>query len=482
MLAAQQARRGAPPEAVDAAAALADPATVAVVTGQQAGLFGGPLFTLLKAITAVATAARLEREHGVRAVAVFWIEAEDHDWDEVRTAAVFDAEFVRRAVEAATPDGAGTAHDRVTRLAAGDRRHGRGAVRRAAADRVHAVAAGRARARVPPGLSAGGVVRTTARAGARPARPGRLRRVRSGGQAAGGGPLRHASSSTPAAARSSPPVRARSSSPAATTCRSRRTPGAAALFDLDGGRHPIRKDGDAFVVGDDGRVTAEALLERARQRPETFSPNVLLRPLVQDTLFPTACYVAGPNELAYLAQLRGVYEAFGDPDAAGAAAGERDAGRCGRPALPRRATRCRSRTLQAQDERALNALLKSLLPDEVEQSLASARAAIAEHMQAVIAAMPLVDPTLEGRARSALGKMEHELEGLGGKVLQAAKRRDETLRRQFTHAQAQAFPDGEPQERAIGCVSLPEPLRTGAGDPAARGDPVDGGQHWVVAV
>ena len=108
MLAAQQERRGAPAGSVEAARALAEAGTVAIVTGQQAGLFGGPLFTLLKAVTAIALAARVEREHGVRAVPLFWIDAEDHDWDEVRSAAVFDAELARRVVQAAPPDGAGT--------------------------------------------------------------------------------------------------------------------------------------------------------------------------------------------------------------------------------------------------------------------------------------------------------------------------------------------------------------------------------------
>ncbi len=66
------------------------------------------------------------------------------------------------------------------------------------------------------------------------------------------------------------------------------------------------------MIGD-AEVTAEALIREAERTPARFSPNVLLRPIVQDTLFPTICYVAGPSELAYLGQLRGVYEHFGLP-------------------------------------------------------------------------------------------------------------------------------------------------------------------------
>ena len=62
-----------------------------------------------------------------------------------------------------------------------------------------------------------------------------------------------------------------------------------------------------LTIGDD-TVPADALVEQAERAPARFSPNVLLRPIVQDTLFPTICYVAGPSELAYLGQLGGVYE------------------------------------------------------------------------------------------------------------------------------------------------------------------------------
>ena len=104
---AQQERRGAPAEARAAAARLADPRTVAVVTGQQAGLFGGPLFTLLKAITAVKLAERVAREHGVPTVPIFWIESEDHDWEEVASCAVLDGDMRRRTITLGTPPGAG---------------------------------------------------------------------------------------------------------------------------------------------------------------------------------------------------------------------------------------------------------------------------------------------------------------------------------------------------------------------------------------
>jgi bacillithiol synthase len=103
---AQQSRRGAPPKAAHAGSLLADPRTVAVVTGQQAGLFGGPLFTLLKAMTALKLAEQVTRDHGVPAIAVFWIDAEDHDWEEVRSCTVFDETLTPHAVSLPARPGA----------------------------------------------------------------------------------------------------------------------------------------------------------------------------------------------------------------------------------------------------------------------------------------------------------------------------------------------------------------------------------------
>ena len=108
VIGAQQQRRGATGATVAAGTKLADPRTVAIVTGQQAGLFGGPLYTILKALTAIKLAEQVTREHGVTAVPVFWIESEDHDWDEVRSCTVLDAEMAAADRRAFPPDAAAT--------------------------------------------------------------------------------------------------------------------------------------------------------------------------------------------------------------------------------------------------------------------------------------------------------------------------------------------------------------------------------------
>src|SRR5262249_6820463 len=152
---------------------------------------------------------------------------------------------------------------------------------------------------------------------------------------------------------------------------------------------------------------ASALVQQATERPAGFSPNVLLRPIVQDTLFPTICYVAGPNELAYLGQLRGVYQHFGVPmplmyPRATATLVDAAAARfLNKYRLPLEA-------LQAQDEAALNELLKSQIPPAVEDSFAAASQAIEQQMERLIRAIPALDPTLEGAARSTLTRMQHD--------------------------------------------------------------------------
>src|SRR5688572_21967221 len=248
------------------------------------------------------------------------------------------------------------------------------------------------------------------------------------------------------------------------------------LFHLNQHREPIRRSGDGFQAGD--RVMSRsAMLDEARQSPHHISPNVLLRPLVQDTLFPTACYVAGPNELAYLAQLGRVYAAFGIPmplvyQRASATIVDSNAMRfLARHEMP-------IESLRAQDEAALNALLEAQLPPSVDASLQAALGAIEERMARVAVEVQQIDPTLEGAARSTLTRMLDDLKKLHAKIIQAAKRKDDTLRRQFHHARAQVFPGGHPQEREIGFVYFLNKYGPTLVDRLSDELPLDMGNHW----
>jgi bacillithiol biosynthesis cysteine-adding enzyme BshC len=476
---AQQRRRGAPPEALDSAGRLRDADSVAIVTGQQAGLFGGPLFTLLKALTAIRLAERLQREQQVPAVAVFWIDAEDHDWDEVKSCGVLGAELDYRRVSAGDPPGANE-----------------GPVARVRLDETVTPALGELAATLQSTEFTPRILETLKDA----YRPGTGMAEAFGRwleAALGARGLVVYDASDPAAKPLAASVFAREIEHAGETSRLAAEAGQAldargyhtqvtphadglSLFHLNHSREPIRRSGGGFVVGD-RTYSREALLEEARQNPAHFSPNVLLRPIVQDTLFPTACYVAGPNELAYLAQLGRVYEAFGVP----------------MPLIQQRATativdsnamRFLTRhevpleSLRAQDEAALNELLQSQLPPTIEASLQDAVRAVEERMEVVAREVVQLDATLEGATRSTLSRMQDDLKKLHGKVIQAAKRKNETLRRQFHHAQAQAFPGGHPQEREIGCVYFLNKYGSTLVDRLGDELTLDMGTHWVMTI
>jgi bacillithiol biosynthesis cysteine-adding enzyme BshC len=442
-------------------------------------VFGGPLFTLLKAVTAIQLATKISRDHAVPAVPVFWVDAEDHDWEEIRSCTVLDAEFQPRTITLPNVDGAGERP--IAQLTLDDRIN-------ASINDLLAIlpttdfttqvsddirAAYRPRAKMAEAFSTwiesilgphGLVVFEAADPAAKPlAAPVFVRELESPGRTAA------------LAASGGEKLRARGHQPQVVP-----QPGSISLFHLNGARQPIRRDGDQCFVGETP-VSLASLLGEARKDAGRFSPNVLLRPLVQDTLFPTICYVSGPSELAYLGQLREVYEHFGVPMPLiypRASATLLDAGASRfltKHQVPLDALRWR-------DESALNQLLQSQLPPEIEESLKNADATLRTALQGVIDAMPALDPTLAGAAKTTMGKMEHDLKSLHGKVIQAAKRRDETLRRQFMRAQTQIFPLGHPQERTLTLVYFMNRYGPGLVDTLLRTLPMQLGRHWVVTL
>ena len=475
----QQKRRGAPAQAAAAAEQLGDARTVAVLTGQQAGLFGGPAYTLLKAITALKLADEVSRRHGVPAVAVFWIEAEDHDWDEVRSCTVLGEDLTCRTV--ALPERPAGHAVPVATVALDDQ------IERVLNEleqalpptEFRATLLADLRAAYKPGVGMadafarwldqvlgqrGLIVYDASDPGTKPAvsqvfvrelsTPGHTARAAS---KAGAELKAHGYHAQVQAADESP-----------------------ALFRLDAERRPIRQQNGQLLVGE-ARYAPDALAREAAEHPAGFSPGVLLRPIVQDALFPTVCYVAGPSELAYLGQLRAVYEHFGvpmpliHPRASATLIDSASSRFLSKYRFPLEA-------LQPQDEAGLNELLKTQIPPAVEESFSAAEKAIDAQMASLVAAMPALDPTLEGAARSTLERMQRDLQSLHGKMIQAAKRRDETLRRQFIHARALAFPGGHAQERTIGFLSFLNHYGPALVDRLDEELPLDLGRHWIVTI
>lgn len=476
---AQQRRRGAPVEAAAAAAILRNPRAVAIVTGQQASLFGGPLFTLLKALSAIQLAERVRREHHVPTVAVFWVDAEDHDWDEVKACGVLDGELNSRSVALGDPPGA--RGESIGRIRFGQNVDAAVAELEALLQPTeftaqlvqmlrHAYRAGAGVAEAfaqwleatlgPRGL----IVYDASDPVAKPLVADVFERE-----------VEFAGATHRLAAEAGAALEARGYHAQATP-----QDGGLALFHVGGGRESIRTRDDGFLIGNRAASQAE-LLADVRRAPIDFSPNVLLRPLVQDTLFPTACYVAGPSELAYLGQLKNVYSAFGIPMPLVQQ-------RATATLLDSNATRFLAKhelpleSLRAQDEAALNELLEAALPPGVEAALQDAKRALADRMAALVHEVPQIDTTLEGAARSTLARMQDDLDKLNAKIIQATKRKNDTLRRQFHHAQAQAFPGGQPQERAIGFVYFLNKYGPTLVDRLCDELPLEMGMHWVLTL
>ena len=349
------------------AALLKDPASVAILTGQQAGVFGGPLYTLLKAVTALQVARRVREEHETPAVAVFWVDEEDHDWDEIRSAQILDAEFNPCRVTVPDVDGAGS--QMVSRLVFDASINDAIAEleRRLAPTEFTTEVLAQLRAHYRPGA---GVARAFASwldallghqglvvfESADPAAKGLVgdlfvRELEHPGRTAA---LAHEAAAEMTRLGHQPQVEPGGDS--------------VALFYLDeGGRQAIKRRDGSYAVGEDVRP-AGALIDEVRSSPERFSPNVLLRPLVQDRLFPTVCYVSGPSELAYQAQLKRLYREFGVevpllyPRATATLLDSAALRFLDRHHLPLEA-------LHAQDDSALNHVLESLLPPTIERAL-----------------------------------------------------------------------------------------------------------------
>lgn len=276
---------------------------VAVVSGQQVGLFGGPAYAIYKAVSAIQIAQELTKA-GVDAVPVFWMATEDHDLDEVRTSTWFDQGKLTRF----ELPGNGDAGQPVGKLALGaqvaEMVHEASRILTAAAGEfVAGIFRESYGAQETYGSAFGKLfARLFAEQGLILLDPLDARLHRAAGEV-----LRKAIEERDEL-NEALLERGKELDKAGFAAQVRVTARSSLVFSMaNGRRQPIAVSGAKFVCGEQS-WTREELIQAVQAEPEKFSPNALLRPVLQDFLLPTAAYIAGPAEIAYFAQAEVIYK------------------------------------------------------------------------------------------------------------------------------------------------------------------------------
>ncbi len=419
---------------------LADPATHVVVTGQQPGLYGGPLYALSKMVAAVRHAEAIEAA-GSPAVAVFWVATEDHDWAEMANATVLGADGATRLDLGTDPaplapvgvrtfgDGLSRVRDSIQGLypgLAGERwtqidawyrenaRFGEAFPRLM----VHLMGA-----RAPLMLDA---MDATVKRLQVPW----LRRLVEARVALG---REQTAADADVESRGMP-------------LQVKPQPGMSPLFALHGleRRRIVWPTPDTYALrGVDGsEAPVAALLEAIEDNPIAISPGVLARPAIADALLGTTLQILGPGEMSYMPQAAATYRVL-DLHAPWTTLRP--------PALvleKRQADQLETFgvTLEALLERPLDRLLAETLDRDIVTPVREQIDALLQGLRAPVLA---VDATLEKPLRKTTDQVGRNLDQLVGKVAAATARNNEVWLKRLSRIKESCLPDGKPQERTL---------------------------------
>jgi len=420
---------------------LARPGTLAVVTGQQVGLFSGPAYTIYKALTAVRLAAKLS-ERGIPAVPMFWLATEDHDVAEVNHTFVFgrDHRPIQLSVDA---NGAPERPVGAIPIAAPpiDR------LREVLADFPYGEeVAEMARAAYPAGANFGKAFRAL------------LERLLAGRGLLFVDPLDEAVRRL-AAPLLREAVRQDESLHAKLIARGKELEAAgyhaqvhleaktSLVFLLERERRArLRRQNDEYTSRDphkgDRKYSAAELIDRA----EHLSPNALLRPVVQDYVLPTVAYVGGPAELAYMAQSQVLYREL--------------LGRM--PVMVSRGgfTLLDARTAKLMDRYGLNltsvfhgedgvrdAIAQKLVPPALTEEFSQVNRTVMQAMERLQADLVEFDSTLAAAAGKSRSKILHQLSKIERKAARETLNRNERAGADASYVSGLIFPNKHLQER-----------------------------------
>jgi uncharacterized protein YllA (UPF0747 family) len=209
-----------------------------------------------------------------------------------------------------------------------------------------------------------------------------------------------------------------------------------------------------------------------------WSPNVLLRPVIQDAIFPTAAYIGGPAEIAYFAQAAAVYDTLSIPMP---------------PVVPRiSATIVEPRVARMLDKYGIDLMdvfrgrefLKRKVVEAVQDGelFDHVRKRIEQELESLRPALEAVDATLVGALDTSRNKAAHQVETLRTKYVNAAAKRNETVERHLESIVNSLFPDKKLQERMINITSFLARYGNGVIEQLQKSLSVEAHQHQIVRI
>ena len=424
--------------------AIARPDTVAIVTGQQVGLFSGPAYTVYKALTAIRIAQDLT-DSGTPAVPVFWLATEDHDFAEVNHAWVFGADYQPRRLAVASD--AENGHRPV-----GDLR-----VPEWPLDALRDALAGLPFAEealdlickaYQPGATMGSAFAQFIR------------------EVFGSYGLLIVDPMAPDFRKLAAPILSEAVDRMPEFIPALKERGkelvergyhaqvlvdddTSLVFLLENGRRiPLRRSNGNYVAQTRRISASELAADGAR-----LSPNALLRPVVQDFMLPTAAYVGGPAELAYLAQSRVLYERL---------LGRQPVAfpRAGFTLIDERAHKKMERyglaptNLLTGDQALIDFIGKRLIPSELRKRLDDTRASVSSALDTLSGDLHRFDITLAAALETSRRKIEYQIGKIARKTASEIMNKDQQARRDALSLHGLVFPEKHLQERLYSIVPL----------------------------
>lgn len=470
------------PAAIANVEKLRDPKTLAVVTGQQMGLFTGPLYTIYKALATVRWCQYFHDQFPEYTfVPVFWLELEDHDFREVGTIRLIDATNDLISVTYEGGDQENKSKTPICRLILTDE----------IAQRIGEISAA---------LNKTDFTESWLKDVQAAYRPGETLSnafAKLMARWLGRYGLILMDPSDPELKKLAAPIFKKALTDAAPaherfvkTTSDLKQAGYSAQVETEPAylfvsdpSHDLPWNSKAT---DKVRITSEELtthrdeiLSIPEKEPQRFIPNVVLRPIVQDFLLPTMAYVAGPGEIAYFAQFRSLYEFFGVPEPA---------------IVPRPFLTLLEKKIKKVPEKyglSVKSILnegESLVEKVAAQTSSVSNGPELERMIAEFSGRlaPLekslvqTDPSLKGAVATASDKIRQALTVLQTKTLEAEKRNHELVHTQLVKAIRHLLPNGQFQERELNALYYLNKYGYGLFDTIlANADPAQTG-HRVV--